>query len=196
MNATSDKKWEVNAVSPPDAENDLVARAQAGDSSAFSQLLRLHDDKMRGLAYRVLGSQTAMDDVLQDAYLKAYRNIASFRLDAKFSTWLYRIVHTTCIDHHRQRARRPQVSLETVADQHDPSADHATDIARREELQQALSELPPDHLAVVVLIDGEGLSYDAVAETLGINPGTVASRLSRARATLRERLAPAERGNQ
>lgn len=166
----------------------LVELAKAGDHRAFTELVKRHDDKMRGLAYRLTGSQSAMDDALQDAYLKAFRSLANYRSDAAFSTWLYTVVRSVCMDRHRYNARRPQVSLEVVGEPNWSTADHSEQIAARQELQEALAELPEDQMAVVILVDGEGLSYDEVAETLSINPGTVASRLSRARTALRQKL--------
>ena len=188
-------------------ESELVALAQAGDAVAFGSLLRESDAKMRGLAYRLVGDQTTMDDVLQDAYFKAFRSIRQFqpeRSGARFSTWLYRIVHSACMDHHRRTARRPQVALVTADSQPLELADlvrgidPAVTVTHRVSMRDALAQLPPEQAAVVVLADGEGYSYDEIADTLGINPGTVASRLSRARAALRDHLneaEPRQRGN-
>lgn len=163
----------------------LVAAAQAGDVAAFSELISRYDDRMRGLAWQLLGDRVAMDDVLQDAYLKAFRSLGGFRQDAAFSSWLYRIVQTTCIDRHRRRARRPQVSLEVVADPRDHAADPATEVARRDALRSALGELPEDQMAAVLLVDAEGLSYAEAAEMLDVAAGTIASRVNRARTKLR-----------
>lgn len=173
-----------------DRERRLVEDAQRGDVAAFTALVQQYDDRMRGLAWQLLGDQTAMDDVLQDAYLKAFRNLGSFRSEAKFSSWLYRIVQTTCIDTHRRRTRRPQVSLEVVADPRDPAADPAANIARRDELRSALAALPEDQLAAVLLVDAEGHSYAEAAEILDVAAGTIASRVNRARTKLRTSLEP------
>lgn len=176
-----------------DDEAFLVARAKGGDPDAFSRLLQLSDAKMRGLAYRLVGDQATMDDVLQDAYLKAFRSLHQFESTpsgARFSTWLYRIVHTTCIDHFRRVGRRPQAALALVETIADTLPDPSITVTRRAEIRSALSTLPADQAAVVALIDGEGYSYDDVADTLGINPGTVASRLSRGRAAMRQELEP------
>ena len=166
--------------------------AVAGDSRAFGQLLRRHDDKMRGVVWRVVGSGAAMDDVLQEAYLKAWRGIGGYARNAAFSTWLYTIVHRTAIDWTRSQ-RRLRVAPEGVVPGNalldgPAGRDHASGVTDSLALQQALAELPDDQLAVVTLIDGEGHSYDDVATLLDISPGTVASRLHRARAALRARL--------
>ena len=172
---------------PVVTEADLVAAARQGDGAAFEALLRRHDDQMRALAFRMLGGQAAMDDALQDAYVKAFRAVRRFRGDASFATWLHRIVATTCIDHLRRRARRaedelPDEPAPAGGRAADPAADHAV---RRMDLRRALDRLDPDHRATLLLVDGEGLSYDDAGAVLGIPAGTVSSRLSRARAHMR-----------
>ena len=167
-------------------DDALVRAAVAGDNTAFGQLLRRHDDKMRGVVWRVVGSGAAMDDVLQEAYLKAWRGIGGYARNAAFSTWLYTIVHRTAIDWTRSQRR-----LRLAPDGEVPThtvRDHASGVTDSLALQHALTELPEDQLAVVTLIDGEGHSYEDVATLLDISPGTVASRLHRARAALRARL--------
>lgn len=136
-----------------------------------------------------------MDDALQDAYVRAFRGIADFRGDARFSTWMYRIVTTTCIDHLRRATRRPEDPIvdderTTPAGQGgepDPAGDTVT---RRVDLRRALDRLSPDHRAALLLVDGEGLSYDDAGDVLGIAPGTVSSRISRARREMRSLLRP------
>lgn len=167
----------------------LVARAVAGDGHAFTQLLKSNDDKMRGVAWRLLGSVSDMDDALQDAYVKAWRSIADFRGDAAFSSWLYRIVHTTCIDHLRAQQRRTETATKLARQDPPIVPDPSTAVTEADELRAALAELPADQLCAVALVDGEGLSYDEVAALVDSNAGTVASRLHRARAALRRTLA-------
>lgn len=169
------------------SEADLVAAARAGDVAAFESLVREHDDRMRAVAFRMTGGRAAMDDVLQDAYVKAFRSIHRFRGDARFSTWMHRIVVTTCLDHARRVTRRsedelPDDPVPTGGGLDDPSADS---VVRRMDLRHALDRLDPDHRAALLLVDGEGLSYDEAGAVLGVPAGTVSSRLSRARATMR-----------
>ena len=167
-------------------DRTLIAESLAGDSGAFSRLLQRHDDKMRGVAWRLVSSRAEMDDVLQDAYVKAWRNLDSFRSDAAFSSWLYRIVYNAALDHQKKESRRRIVPLEAASDRLiDDVGDRVIDSLA---LRNALASLPPDQLAVVTLVDGEGHSYDDVAEMLGVNSGTVGSRLNRARAALRNHL--------
>ena len=167
-------------------DQTMVNEARLGDARAFSQLLQVHDDKMRGVVWRLVPSQSEMDDILQDAYLKAWRNLEDFRGDAAFSSWLYRIVYTTALDYLKAQRRRRVVPLSEAATL---SVDDATGaLVESDALRTALAGLPEDQLAVVALVDGQGASYDDVAEMLGIQPGTVGSRLARARATLRRQL--------
>ena len=177
----------VPEEAPLSDDRELVATSLAGDTRAFSTLVRRHDHKMRCVVWRLVDSPAEMDDVLQDAYLKAWRRLSSFRGDAAFSSWLYRIVYTTALDHVKAAKRRRVVPLEE-ASTHAAHDAHGA-LLDSFELREALATLPADQLAVVTLVDGQGESYEAVAGMLSISPGTVGSRLSRARATLRRQLA-------
>jgi RNA polymerase sigma-70 factor (ECF subfamily) len=170
------------ATSLPDV--DLVERARAGDRSAFEELVRRHDDRMRGLAYRLLADRHAMDDALQEAYLKAYRALDRFKPGSDFGTWLYRITYNACIDELRKRKRAP-VSTEDPDDPTSgrPGPDRV--VTASETVRGALAALPVDQRVTVVLVDGEGFDHREAAKILGVAPGTVASRLHRARAALR-----------
>lgn len=181
------------------SDDELVTLVRAGDRRSFGLLVGRHDSAMRRLAFRLMGSQAAMDDALQDAYMKAFRHFDQFDGRSRFSTWLYSITYRTCLDHLRARDRRRELDVAiapipgvVAAVNNDPGEV----VANRLAVQHALLELPPDQAAVVVLVDGEGHSYESVAEALAIAPGTVASRLSRARAALRERLGADIEGGQ
>ncbi len=165
----------------------LVRQAVDGDVDAFAKLLREHDDRMRAVAYRLVGSESVMDDVLQVAYLKAHRALPGFRADADFGTWLHRIVVNAAYDHLRKVGRTAEVPLDAVPEPVAPTSMEDR-LALGTQLQDALATLSPDFRAAVVLVDGEGLSYAEAAEALGVERGTLASRLNRARAQLRDRL--------
>ncbi len=184
----------IVAVREPETGWSLTERAVAGDNAAFGQLLAEHDDSMRAVAYRMLGSATAMDDVLQIAYLKAFGNIGRFRSEASFSTWLNRIVVNACYDWHRSAGRRAEVPLQNASNLEAPGA-WEDQVAVGDQLHAALQTLPPDQRAVVILVDGQGHSYSEAAQILEIEHGTVASRLNRARAALRHQLGLGEDAN-
>lgn len=181
--------------SGPLTDGELVDRALGGDQRAFAEVVRRYDDRLRGVAYKLLGDRHRMDDAMQEAYLSAYRSLHRFRRDAQLGTWLYRIVYNACVDELRRTGRRPvpvdagepawaiptaQAGPERVV--------HAADSARR-----ALVALPQEQRITVLLVDGEGLDNVDAAEVLGVAPGTIASRLSRARAEMRRVLAQDER---
>jgi RNA polymerase sigma-70 factor (ECF subfamily) len=143
---------------------------------------------MRRLASRVIGDPAGADDALQDAYVKAYRNLRTFDGRSAFSTWLYTIVYRTCLDQIRYRNRRAEVDLSKVGEQPSVGSDHATRHAETDALSQALESLPPDQIAAVVLVDVDGCTYGEAATILGVAEGTVSSRVSRARQALRDGL--------
>lgn len=174
--------------------SDVLARAKAGDRRAFTEVVRHYDHRLRALAYRLLGDRAAMDDALQEAYVKAYRALPGFREDAGLGTWLYQITYRSCIDFQRRESRHRTDSTEWAPPgaTADPTADPATTATSRTDLQRALAALPVDQRAAVLLVDAEGLDYDAAATVLGVAPGTIASRLSRARTALRAALAEGE----
>lgn len=153
----------------------------------FTELVQTFDPDMRRLAWRLLGSQSAMDDALQDAYLKAFRKLSTFQGDdSAFRGWLYRIVYNTCLDHLRKAKRhRDDVDIDAhrgIADQGIAIGDR---VVRRSQLIRALQALPADQAAALTLVDGEGYSYDEVAVMLDAPRGTIASRVNRARASIR-----------
>jgi RNA polymerase sigma-70 factor (ECF subfamily) len=170
----------------------IVARAQQGNHAAFRRIVRHYDDRLRALAFRLLEDRDAMDDALQEAYVKAFRSLGSFKGNSSLGTWLYRITYNACIDELRRRQRVVPLTTSDGEDLQisDPSdAIGAADT--RADLATAMSALPPEQRAAVMLVDAEGFSYHEASKVLGIPPGTVASRVSRARAALREALGAA-----
>lgn len=168
-------------------EAELLARARAGDHRAFAQIVRAHDENLRMLAYRLLRSRDRMDDVMQEAYIKAYTGLASFRGDAKLSTWLYRIVYRACIDDIRRRDARPSVPVDEMhlVSVPDPKSGPAETVETRLLLADALAGLSPEHRAAVLLVDAQGMDYATAAAVLDVNRGTLAARLHHARHALR-----------
>lgn len=157
----------------------------------FTMLVMKHDRRMRTLAYRLLGSAREMEDVLQESYLKAYRAFAGFQRRARADTWLYRIVYNTCLDRLRVQGRSEEpASLDRLREAGDEPSDEGFEptLQLREELAAALAVLSPDRRAAVLLVDAFGYDYRSAAEVLGVRPGTVASRVSRARQRLKTTL--------
>lgn len=166
-------------------ERELIARSCAGDLDAFDHLVRAHQDRIYNVAYRLTGNHEDASDAAQDAFVRAFQALPRFRRDAAFSTWLYRIATNAALDLVRRRPAVPPVEL--PVDQpgpSDPEAEaHRREVHRR--VHAAVGHLPAEYRAVVVLRDLQGLAYEEIARVLQIPIGTVRSRLSRGRETLR-----------
>lgn len=180
-------------------ERELVSRCQAGDLSAFDNLMQQYEKKVYSLCFRMTGRPDDAADLAQDAFLKAYRAIHAFKGQSSFSTWLFRIVTNTCLDERRRLGRRPSVfSLDRPLETNDGelaltlpdnSPDPLAVVVQSElqaEIQKLLNMLPADQKMVLILRDLEGYSYEEIAAALNITLGTVKSRLNRARIRLRE----------
>lgn len=157
-------------------------------TTEFMQIVRQHDRGLRALAYRLLRNRWVLDDVLQEAYLRAFRGFPAFRGEAQVSTWLYRIVYNSCLDHLRRERRSLELLVETVCDDRASLDDPAEEVQSEDGLAQALTLLPLEQRAAVWLVDAVGLSYQQAAEVLGVPAGTIASRLNHARRALRATL--------
>ena len=161
-----------------DTEAQLVESARLGNVAAFSELVRRHDEAARSLAYRMVRSTTLMDDVLQDAYIKAFQGVRRFRGDSSFGTWLYRIVYNVCVDRLRQESREAPIAPVTGAARFEEA------VVLRMDLATSLAQLPVKQRAALVLIDGLGLDYAEAAAVMKVPVGTIRSRLSRGRRAL------------
>jgi RNA polymerase sigma-70 factor (ECF subfamily) len=172
----------------------LLDRARRGDQEAFAAVIRHYDPGLRTLAYRLLGDHNRMDDALQEAYVKAFRALPRFRGDSKLGTWLYRIAYNACLDELKRSQRVVQLPLEEIAEPAGSWPDPDEAVAQRHDLAQALAALPPHERAAVLLVDAQGFDYKDAASVLGVPAGTVASRLSRARAGLRRAMRQVQEG--
>ena len=188
----------------------LIEAAKNGDGDAFSELVGRYERFVYNTACRVLSAASQScdlaDDIAQETFLKAWRNLGSFRGDCAFSTWLYRIAVNCAKDGIRSASRRPAVSLTSFeSDDEDgeewdvPVTSGDTlpeEVAERRELilavRRAVESLPEDQRRVVILRDLHGLSYQEISEKLGLELGTVKSRLNRGRLNLKTIL---ENGN-
>jgi RNA polymerase sigma-70 factor (ECF subfamily) len=181
---------------------DLLCAAQSGQISAFNQLVLTYQSLVYNVAYRILGDADAAADATQDTFLKAYQHLSRFRGGSP-RAWLLRIVTNTCYDHLRAWRRRRVQSLDdslVAADHLSLLADDrdAPDVlVLRGELTDAIQaiivQLPPHQRITLVLADLQGLHYEEIAAAMGVSIGTVKSRLSRARARVRDALV--ERGD-
>lgn len=193
-----DVRTTMRSPAPPGGtDRILVQRVLDGDPRAFPELVKRHDDRLRALAYKLLaGDRDRMDDVMQEAYVRAYRSLGTFRAEAELGTWLYRIVSNACVDELRRGRRRPEPVDTGSWDVPSGRTGPEGQAAAADQLLRALAALPDDQRVTVILVDGEGFDHDRAAEILGVAPGTVASRLSRARASLRRTIEHDERQEQ
>ena len=178
---------------PPD-DTRLVAAARQGDRDAFGILVERYQDRIFNALLRVLGSRDDALDVVQDAMVQAFVKLDSFRGDAKFSTWLYRIAMNLALSYRRRH--RPSVSVEELKQRvgEEPASElpapdkNLMDQERAATVQQALAALEVQHCQILVLREMENCSYADIAQILELPVGTVRSRLFRARMQLKEKL--------
>jgi RNA polymerase sigma-70 factor, ECF subfamily len=184
----------VTTLAPNYVGPGVLDRARNGDHDAFTAVVRLYDLRLRGLAYRVLGDRDGMDDALQEAYVRAFRALPRFRGDARIGTWLFRITYNACLDELARKRKVTQVPLDELVEQASAEPEPGEALRARRDLASAFAALSKDERAVVFLVDVQGFDYSGAAELLGVPVGTVASRLNRARRSLRSALRPAGEG--
>ncbi|MFI4946924.1 MAG: RNA polymerase sigma factor [Burkholderiales bacterium] len=181
--------WEV--MGPE--ESFLIARARRGDPSAFEEIVRLYQRRVYGVALRIVRAHDVADDVAQEAFLRAWRSLDRFDLDRPFGPWVCRIAANLAVNYVRSpRAREeglPEGHAEAKAKAPGPLGALLDGEATRV-LDAALAELPSEQRTVLVMRAVEEMSYAEIAEALGISPGTVMSRLYRAREKLAVALRP------
>ncbi len=181
-----------------ETDEKLVRQVVDGDGDAFTAIVRRYQDRLYSTLYRLVGSPEDARDLLQEAFVKAYRHLDRFEGASSLYTWLYRIAVNTGLSHRRKR-KRVYLSLSEPFEEdgpgrtwEDPSADDPADPVMSAEtealVQRALDALDGEHRTVVILRDIQQLDYAAIAEILDVPAGTVKSRLHRARLMLRDRL--------
>ncbi len=178
----------------PESEKDIIKRTLAGDKNAFELLVLAYEKQVYNLALRMLGSSEDAADMTQEAFIKAYSGLASFRGDSKFSVWLYRITSNVCLDFLRAKSRRAQVSLTVGEDEDtqqldipDPDSDVERLFMRKMSMQavnDGLAQLPDEQRQILVMREISGMSYADIAAALSLEEGTVKSRIFRARKKL------------
>ena len=181
-------------------EQELVTRAKAGDSDAFGQLMEQNQNRIYSLALRMVGNPEDAADLTQDAFLSAWRNLEGFQGEASFSTWLYRLTSNACIDFLRKEKRKRAAGTVLYLDDTEEGAsldlpDYDADPHKQleqSEVRQGITDcmdaLSEEHRKVLSLREISGLSYTEIADILGLEEGTVKSRIARARLALRKKL--------
>jgi RNA polymerase sigma-70 factor (ECF subfamily) len=180
-------------------DEGLVRRAQGGDDEAFRDLMETYKRRAYGVALGIVGDPDEAQDVVQDAFVKAYYRLKEFRFGANFYTWFYRILVNQAIDRWRKSSRSPTVSFSETwvsGESSEPEAmvypkspeEMAGNRELAEGITRAIAALPEYHRTVILLREVEGMAYEEIARVLDCSVGTVMSRLHYARAKLKEAL--------
>jgi len=180
----------------------LIQRCKQGDLSAFDEIVRRYEKQVYNFAYRMTGNYDDAQDIVVDAFLKVHHAIDSFRGDANFSTWLFRIVTNLYLDERKRSKAHMNIPLDEYIDLEESSVTRQIEdpspsplefleaSERQEVLGRAIDDLPEYQKVMVLLYHTQGQSYEEIAEIVGLPIGTVKSRLNRARFALKERLEP------
>ena len=176
-------------------EAQIVQRVLQGDVNAFEKLVLEYEKSVYAITQRMTGNAEDAADMTQETFIKAYNSLSSFRGDSKFSVWLYRIATNVCLDFLRSRSRKPTVSLSVEDDDGEEVeldiADESQSPERllergltRDAVRRGLNALSPEYRQILLLREIQGLSYEEISSALGIDLGTVKSRIFRARKKL------------
>jgi RNA polymerase sigma-70 factor (ECF subfamily) len=176
------------------SDGEIIARVLAGDTGAFADLVRRHQDRVYGMALRTTGRPEDAEDLAQEVFLSVFRGLSGFKGDAQFTTWLYRVAWNRCADwlrRNRRPGRRtvPLDEADEVADRRDDPSAASAGRDEHERLRRAIDGLDERYRSVIELAAVQGLSYAEVGTALGLPVKTVETRLYRARKLLRERMA-------
>lgn len=176
-------------------EEALIRQAKKGDVAAFNRLVLHYQEVVYNVAYRIMGEPQSAEDIAQETFITAYQSLNSFR-GGSFKAWILRIATNRCYDELRRHKRRPQSSIDEMTEENDSAAflrspedgpeQHRQRVELAVVIERCLDGLPEDQRVATVLCDVEGHDYQEIAEIMRVSLGTVKSRLSRARARLRE----------
>jgi len=183
------------------AEDQSLARKAAdGDRDAFNQLVLSYEKKVFNIAYRMCGNYEDASELAQEAFIKVFKSIDSFRADSEFGTWIYRITVNVCLDYSRKQKNNNKMVINDPSEEdyimyNLPSkekspSDYAESRETIREISDALGKLKEDQKAMIVLRDIEGFTYNEISKMLKISEGTVKSRINRARLALSNILSP------
>lgn len=171
-------------------EQLLIERSKQNDINAFEKLILAYESKIYNLCFYILKNKEDALDAAQEVSIKIFKSIGKFKGDSKFSTWVYRITYNTCIDHVKKR--KDDIPYDDFIDSEHTAHNKMDDLIESRELKQEIKncimKLNEDFRTIIILRDIDGLSYQEIANILNIEVGTVKSRLSRARETLKNEL--------
>jgi RNA polymerase sigma-70 factor (ECF subfamily) len=175
------------------ADEELLRRFVDGDESAFTELMRRHEDRVFAMTVRITGDRSDALDATQEAFISLYRRAASFRGESAFSTWLCRIALNAAYDVVRKRRPTPEARHGALEDTGPGSGGMEDRVGMRSDIAEALAQLPPEYREAVAMHDLADISYEDIATATGVSLGTVKSRISRGRKRLAEQLEPTYR---
>ncbi|MCS6770395.1 MAG: sigma-70 family RNA polymerase sigma factor [Kiritimatiellae bacterium] len=193
MNNLESEASNLEESSPEAGVEDLVRRSKAGDDRAFGELVQIFHSRVYGVIYRMVNDAELARELAQQAWVRAWQRLHTYKGESRFFTWLYRVAVNTVLDEVRRSTRRREVSLDELPEREpSPAAEwQAPDAGRpdasvsRDEIwkafEAALQRLTPEHRAALILREVEGLSYREIAEVMKCRTGTVMSRLFYAR---------------
>lgn len=182
------------------SEQELVRLAQQGDQSAFGQLVTDNEKRIYNLCRRLTGNEQDGEDLAQEAFLNAWKGLARFQGDSSFATWVYRLASNACIDHLRKEKRRQNIASAVSLDDDggedgwqkelpDNRYSPQQELEQKEKrtaIEQALEQVSEEHKQILVMREMSGLSYGEISSVLGLEEGTVKSRIARARTAMRK----------
>ena len=176
-------------------ENEIIQKCKKGSREAFNELFSRYQSQVINIAYGMLSDREDAYDAAQEVFVKVYKSINSFGEQSSFTTWLYRITANTCSDFLRKRQRSANVvSMSTYTEENkefdiedeNASVESGIELSERQAaVRKAISELKEEHRLIITMCDLQGMSYDEIAAVLKLPPGTVKSRINRARNALR-----------
>ena len=178
-------------------EEQWIEKAKQGDPQAFEELVLKYQDKIYTLAVRMVRDREEAADLAQEAFIRAWQNLGSFQGNSSFGTWLHRLATNVCLDHLRKQARRQEIATSVSLDDENSGWTEPVDVTQdpqrrleqsqlRQAVEQGLEQLPEHHRRALVMREIAGLSYQEIAGELGVDLGTVKSRIARARMNLRK----------
>ncbi|MCK5446942.1 MAG: sigma-70 family RNA polymerase sigma factor [Gemmatimonadetes bacterium] len=172
----------------------LIAAARKGDRRAMAALYSAHSGRVYSVVRRMVGDDHLAEDVSQDAWVRAFQKLHLFRGESSFGTWMHRLAVNAALNRLRRQSKRPDVEASAEPRSSPPPTDET--VLNQKVLSQAMDQLSPGYRKVLVLHDVEGLTHEEIAGRMGVAVGTSKSQLHKARARMRNLLAPARERNE